>query len=254
MIPKIIHYVWVGGKDLTPMALNCIESWKRFCPDYEIIEWNERNFDINSYQFTRDAHAAKKFAYVSDVIRLYALCHFGGIYMDVDVEVVKPLDDFLSHGAFSGFESVDLIPTGIIACEKNFKPFFELLNEYHERDFFNGGQMNLVPNTYHFTEYFKKHGLILNNQFQVVNGFALYPSEYFCPKNWLTKELNMTENTCTIHHFDGSWLTETEKKVSSLKYAYKQKFGGKWKVFFVLRYPFISFRSAVKKIKSKRVK
>ena len=105
MIPKIIHYCWFGGKPKPELAEKCIESWKKFCPDYEIVEWNEGNFNINSNLYVKQAYEAKKYAFVTDYVRLYALYTQGGIYMDTDVMVLKPLDEYLNHEAFSGFES-----------------------------------------------------------------------------------------------------------------------------------------------------
>ena len=110
MIPKVIHYCWFGKKPLPPLAVNCIDSWKKFCPDYEIIEWNEKNFDINSNTYVREAYENKKWAFVSDYVQLYALYNYGGIYMDTDVQVLKPLDAFLNDQAFSGFEAYDRVP------------------------------------------------------------------------------------------------------------------------------------------------
>ena len=135
MIPKVIHYCWFGGKPLPKLAKKCLASWKKFCPDYEIIRWDESNFDVNGCDYSREAYEAKKWAFVSDYARLKVIVDNGGIYMDTDVEVVKPLDEFLSHEAFSGFENPRSITTGIMACEKGFAPFAEMLNEYYTQHF-----------------------------------------------------------------------------------------------------------------------
>ena len=105
MIPKVIHYCWFGGNPLPELAQKCIASWKKYCPDYEIKEWNESNFDLNCCDYVREAYEAKKWAFVSDVARLYAMVHEGGIYMDTDVEVIAPLDSLLQYHAVSGFET-----------------------------------------------------------------------------------------------------------------------------------------------------
>lgn len=221
MIPKIIHYCWFGGNPLPELAVKCIESWKKYCPDYEIVEWNEQNFDVNCNAYCREAYEAKKWAFVSDVARLHALVTVGGIYMDTDVEVLKPLDAFLSCAAFSGFEAADRIPTGIMAAEKGHPLFTELLNDYADAHFYNpDGSMNLMTNVTRITETCLKHGLQLNNTEQTVNGFTLYPNDYFCPKNSFTKKLTITENTHTIHHFDGSWLSPEVKYMEILKGKY----------------------------------
>ncbi len=212
MIPKKIHYCWFGKNPLPDMAKKCIASWKKYCPDYQIIEWNEDNFDVNCCAYSAEAYAAKKWAFVSDVARLYALVTEGGIYMDTDVEVLKPLDDILNHQALSGFEAHDRIPTGLMACEKE-NPFFrELLHEYDTAHFIRpDGEMDLTTNVTRITNACLKHGLVLNNTLQSVCGFTLFPNDYFCPKDFDTKILTITQNTYTIHHFDGSWLPEEER-------------------------------------------
>ena len=121
MIPKVIHYVWVGGKPLNELAEKCIASWKKYCPDYEIKRWDETNFDINQNRFCKEALENKKWAFVADYIRLKVLYDEGGIYMDADVEVINPIDEFLQCPGFSGFECTGYIPTGIMAAEKGNK-------------------------------------------------------------------------------------------------------------------------------------
>ena len=138
MIPKIIHYCWFGGNPLPELAKKCIASWKLYCPDYEIKEWNESNFDLNYCDYVREAYDSKNWAFVSDVARLYALVTEGGIYMDTDVEVIKPLDNLLKYHAVSGFETETTIPTGLIAGEKENPMLKELLYEYKNIHFTNG--------------------------------------------------------------------------------------------------------------------
>ena len=212
MIPKKIHYCWFGKNPLPETAQNCIASWRKYCPDYEIIEWNEDNFDVNYCAYSAEAYASKKWAFVSDVARLYALVAEGGIYMDTDVEVLKSLDDLLNHQAFSGFEAYDRIPTGLMACEKG-NPFFrDLLSEYDTAHFIkSNGEMDLTTNVTRITDTCLQYGLVLNNTLQTVNGFTLFPKDYFCPKDFDTKIMEITENTYTIHHFDGSWMPEEER-------------------------------------------
>ena len=226
-IPKTIHYCWFGGKPLPPLAQKCIASWKKFCPDYKIIEWNESNFDLNCCDYVKEAYEAKKWAFVSDVARLYALVNHGGIYMDTDVEVLKPLDDLLLFEAFSGFEDIDKIPTGIMACEKGQSLFEELLKDYDSINFINkDGSMDLTTNVKRITDSCLKYGLELNNVKQTVNGFMLFPKEYFCPLDSKTGKLNVTENTYTIHHFAGSWTT-SKNKINTKIYRFLNRFLGK---------------------------
>lgn len=213
MIPKIIHYCWFGGNPLPKSAQKYIKSWKKHCPDYKIVEWNENNFDINSNKYVKEAYENKKYAFVTDYVRLYAMYNNGGIYMDTDVEVLKPLDCFLDHHAFSGFESNEYIPTGLMASEKEFPLFGELLKDYENRAFVNpDGSFDTTTNTVTITNLCKSRGLILNNEFQIVDGFALYPKDYFCVKNTHTGIIEKTPNSFSVHHFEASWNTKEARK------------------------------------------
>lgn len=223
MIPKKIHYCWFGGNPLPELAQKCIESWRKFCPDYEIIEWNETNFDINYNQYVSEAYNAKKWAFVSDVARLYALVYHGGIYMDTDVEVLKPLDDLLYLEAISGFEALDRIPTGLMACQRGQTLFNELLLDYDKAHFIKeNGTYDTTTNVTRITTTCLKYGLQLNNTLQTINGLTLFPSEYFCPKDSNSGKITLTENTYTIHHFDGSWLSEETKYAKKINQKFEK--------------------------------
>ena len=217
MIPKTIHYCWFGGNPLPEIAQKCIASWKLFCPDYEIIEWNESNFDINECEYVKEAYEAKKWAFVTDYVRLKVLYEFGGIYMDTDVEVIKPIDSLLQYEAVSGFESETQIPTGLIASEKSNKMIGELLDEYSDIHFRKpDGELDLTTNVVRITKTCYKYGFMPNNSLQTVNGFTFLPKDFLCPKDLETGVITTTENTLAIHHFDGSWLSETEKEIKKL--------------------------------------
>ena len=210
MIPKKIHYCWFGKNPLPELAIKCIESWKKYCPDYEIKEWNEENFDLNCCAYVKEAYSAGKWAFVTDYVRLYAMVNEGGIYMDTDVEVIKSLDIFLDNIAFSGFENDETISTGIMASEKEFPLFFRLLNTYRDRHFLINGEYDLTTNVTMMTEICKNFGFIANNKKQLVCDLTLYPKDFFCPKDYRTGEIHLTNNTYTIHHFNGSWLSEQQ--------------------------------------------
>lgn len=223
MIPKIIHYCWFGGKPLPNDVINYIESWKQFCPDYEIKQWDESNFNLEICNYVKEAYEAKKWAFITDYVRLYVMVNEGGIYMDTDVEVIKSLDPFLDNKAFSGFEDGHFVPTGIMACEKGFPLFEEMLHFYDNKHFLNeDGTYDLTTNVITITDICLKHGLKTNNMFQVIDGFSLYPKEYFCPKDYITGELHITDNTVTIHHFSGSWETKAAKISRKIRVWFKK--------------------------------
>lgn len=211
-IPKIIHYCWFGGKPKPKLAEKCIKSWKKLCPDYEIMEWNESNFDIASAPlYVRQAHEAGRWAFVTDYVRLKALTEMGGIYMDTDVEVIKPLDPYLKHKAFAGFEHPTRVQTGLLACEKGFPLFREFMDYYHTASFLKpDGSADITTNVQILTDLCVRHGLQLNGKYQVIDGFAIYPTEVFCPVDYDTEKLHKTRKTAVIHWFAASWHTEEE--------------------------------------------
>lgn len=215
MIPKIIHYCWFGGKPKPDTVVKYMESWKEFLIDYEFVEWNEDNFDLDLYPYVRQAYETGKFAFVTDVVRLYALLEFGGIYMDTDIEVLRPLDDLLVNKGFSGFEDDVHITTGIMAAEKGNLWVKEQLDYYINRNFvLENNKLDTTTNVKIITEIStNKHGFKPNGQFQMLKyGFAIYPKDYFCPKSAETGKIDKTRNSYTIHHFSGSWLSEKEKR------------------------------------------
>lgn len=213
-IPKTIHYCWFGRNPKPKLAEKCIKSWRKYCPDYEIIEWNEDNFDIVAAPlYVRQAYEAQKWAFVTDYVRLFVLTKYGGIYMDADVEVIKPLDVFLKHQAFSGFEDQIHIQTGIMACEKDDPLFKSWLDEYNDMTFvLEDGSYNTQTNVITITNSMKQHGIQLDNTMQVVAGCAFYPNDYFCPKDLKTDRIVLTERTHTIHHFAGSWIDASQRR------------------------------------------
>lgn len=217
MIPKIIHYCWFGRGQKPELALKCIESWKKYLPEYEIKEWNEDNFDLSLFPYADEAYKSRKFAFVTDVVRLYALYHEGGVYMDTDVEVVKPLDSILGYEAVSGFETTNMIPTGLMAAEKGSPIIGELLSDYDGRKFcLENGEFNVTTNVKYITDTLLKYGLKLNNTFQTVHGFTFFPWDYLCPKSVKDGKIYLTDNTLAIHHFAGSWHSPFRNKVRNM--------------------------------------
>lgn len=210
MIPKTIHYCWFGGNKMPKLAKKCIKSWKKKCPDYEIICWNEKNFDINKCPlYVRQAYENKKWAFVTDYVRLKIIYEQGGIYLDTDVEVLKNFDEFLKYEAFFGIEDAKYINTGcgFGAVSKN-DVVKEIMEQYNTISFIKEDKtFDIIPCTMRNTEIFLKHGFKLNDEFQLIkNNIAIFPSEFFSPINYITKEKKITQNTCSIHWFSASWI------------------------------------------------
>nr|WP_314098363.1 glycosyltransferase [uncultured Lachnoanaerobaculum sp.] len=221
-IPKIIHYCWFGKNPMSEKAEKCIASWKEKCPEYRIIEWNEENFDIQFNNYVREAYSEKKWAFVSDVARLYALVNYGGIYMDTDVEVITSLDILLKYEAFAGFESDTQIQTGIMGCCKNHKLFIEFLSKYNNLHFVRvDGSMDLTTNATRLTDICNKYGFKKNNTLQDINGLTVLPKDFLSPKDYNTGEIKITDNTCVIHHFEASWHGEEDIYISKLANKFK---------------------------------
>lgn len=212
-IPKIIHYCWFGGKPKNELAEKCIRSWKKFCPDYELVEWNEENFDISTAPlYVRQAYEAGRWAFVTDYVRLVGLTQMGGIYMDTDVEVIKPLDKYLHHQGFAGFETLDRVQTGLLACEKEHPLFLEFLEHYHSAVFLKeDGTQDITTNVEVLTALCERHGLRLDGTYQELDGFAVYPKDVFCPVEYETMKLKKTRRTAVVHWFSGSWHTQQER-------------------------------------------
>lgn len=219
MIPKKVHYCWFGKGQLPELATKCIESWKKFLPDYDFVLWNEENFDVNSILYVKQAYENRKFAFVTDYVRLYALYTNGGVYMDTDVEVLKSYNEFLHHPAFSGFETDGNVPTGMMAAEKGSVWAKELLSYYDDKEFIkSNGEFDMTTNTSIITNYMLTKGIKLNNTYQEFTDLVvMYPSEYFCPKDHRTGEIKTTSNSYCIHHFAMSWIDPKVKRLSDTK-------------------------------------
>jgi mannosyltransferase OCH1-like enzyme len=215
MIPKVIHYCWFGRGQMPELALKCIESWHKYLPGYTLKLWNEDSFDINTVPYVKEAYEARKFAFVTDYIRLYALYHEGGIYMDTDVEVLKPLDDLLDLPAFSGYESNKFsnFPTGLMASAAGGVWVKEQLDYYTDRHFLlPDGSLDMTTNTVTISRIMKENGFELTGEYQLYkNDMHCFPSDYFCPMT-STRVLKLTKNSYCIHHFAGSWHTPTLKQ------------------------------------------
>lgn len=217
MIPKVIHYCWFGRNPLPPLAVKCIESWKKYLPDYEIKEWNEDNFDVNIIPYTREAYEARKYAFVSDYARFYILYHHGGLYFDTDVEVIRPMDDIVERGPFMGCENeagqgagatAPAVAPGLgLGCNPGLGLYAEILELYSGLQFKRtDGGLNLKTVVEYTTELLVSKGLKNVNDIQCIADVLIYPKEYFCPMDYETNKLKITENTRSIHHYAASWI------------------------------------------------
>ena len=225
IIPKIIHYCWFGGNPLPELAKKCIASWQKFLPDYEIKEWNEGNFDVYQTPYVAEAYRLKKYAHVSDYARFWILYHYGGIYFDTDVEVIRPMDDILAHGVYMGFECQEGVPEdnpngnmnpGLGMAVWKGHPFFAQMVDFYNHHHYvrwNGKNTgNITLKVTQFLDY--DHKKVLEGGIVSVNDLLIYPIEYFCPLDYYTGQMNITKNTRTIHHYMASWV----KKGSRLKF------------------------------------
>lgn len=214
MIPKKIHYCWFGGKPLNALGQKCLESWKKYFPDYEIVEWNETNFDVNCCQYVKEAYEAKKWAFVSDYARFKILYEQGGVYFDTDVEVIKSFDDILEKGNFMGCENkVSAVNPGLgLAVAPGLGLIREILDDYEKDSFLNvDGTLDLTTIVTRTTNILKRHGLKDVNEIQTVADVNIYPVDYFCPIDMSSGKLIVTENTHSIHRYAGSWETKENK-------------------------------------------
>ena len=226
MIPKKIHYCWFGGKPKPQSVLNYIESWRRFCPKYEIIEWNEDNFNISDNIYCKEAYDSKKWAFVSDVARLSALYQEGGIYLDTDVEVKKSLDDLLDNKGFFGFEVPIYVGTNIIGACKGNEFIKSLLNDYDERRFIKiDGDLDTTTNVKVTTKLAKEMGLALNGQQQTINGVTFYPQEYFCPYDYTTGRMTKSKLTYSIHWYNQTWISPKNRMRLKITKVFRRVFG-----------------------------
>ena len=217
MIPKVIHYCWFGHNELPLLAKECIASWRKFLPDYEIKEWNEDNFDVNSIPYTAQAYKHKKYAFVSDYARFKILYEHGGIYFDTDVEVIKPIADILEKGPFFGLEqdvkdSFVCAPGLGFACNPRLNLLGEMLKLYNNLIFEQSdGSLNQKTIVEHFSEMLLAKGLQPSSGIIKFEGAFIYPAEYFCPKPSEFGKIQITENTRTIHHYAASWIGSKQR-------------------------------------------
>ena len=223
MIPKTIHYCWFGRGEKPQLAQKCIASWKKFCPDYEFVEWNEDNFDVNRNGYTRMCYEQKKYAFLSDYVRLLVIEEHGGIYFDTDVELLRPLDQLLTHPSFFGFEDAEHVNTGVGFGAESGNPAMQaMLAEY---DPLLSGEQGIIGCPILNTNALQKLGLCLNGEKQDLGIAVVYPADYFNPYDDPTGKLNKTKNTFSIHWYSKSWMSKGTVLRSKLTKPLHRLFG-----------------------------
>lgn len=218
-IPKIVHYCWFGKKEKPESVKKCIDSWKKFLPDYELMEWNEDNFDIDKLQYTKEAYEAGKYAFVSDVARIEALYQYGGIYMDTDVEVLKSFSPLLDARCILGMEEKEYVATSFMAFEKGHPLVKQFLNLYENISFYDEkGQIITGTNVAKLTNMLEEKGFKqINNYQELTDGIQIYPKEFFSPYDYINCYYNITENSYCVHHFAVSWMSKKEQVKKQIK-------------------------------------
>jgi len=235
VIPKIIHYCWFGGNTLPQLALECIASWRKFLPDYEIWMWVETEFanananansqyadkvmpfDVNIIPYTEEAYKQKKYAFVSDYARFWIMYKYGGIYFDTDVEVIRPMDDIIVNGAFMGYEldpskgNYGTVAPGLGLAFPQEHVLVNMLLDYYKYQTFDMADGKPVTIVGHTTDVLVKNGLKPIKGIQTILDTKIYPAEYFCPIHNITKRLHITDNTRSIHRYMDSWNDNKKK-------------------------------------------
>ena len=213
-IPKIIHYCWFGPKPIPELELKCMDSWKEYLPDYKFMFWNEKTFDIeNSNEFVKGAYQKKMYPFVADYVRIYAMVKYGGIYLDTDIELINSIDSFLENNAFTGFENKTSINAAIMGCKKDNEVFQKMLNYYDSTEFINSnGDVNITTICSVMMGVLEAEGFEYKNSTQALKNIHIYERDVFYPKKMKNGSFRVTNESVSIHHFSGSWLTPRQKK------------------------------------------
>lgn len=226
MIPKIIHYCWFGRNEKPKLAEKCIRSWHKYCRGYQFIEWNEDNFPIDQYPYAKFCLEQKRYAFLSDFVRLVVVYENGGIYFDTDVELIRPLDHLLENDAFFGFETEEYVATGLgFGAAKGNLLLKEMIDDY--ADSFAQAKENyqFIPCPKLNTRIFLNHGLVQNGEMQNIAGALILPADYMNPYDDPTGRLNKTENTVSIHWYAKSWMSKRKILRSKLTKPLHRIFG-----------------------------
>jgi hypothetical protein len=246
MIPKVIHYCWFGGNSLPDDAKKCLASWRKYFPNYEIREWNETNFNLNSCDYIKEAYQSKKWAFVSDYARFWILYNYGGLYFDTDVEVIKPMEDLVEKGPFMGEEAglpnkrkSECNPGLGLAAAPGLGLYKEILDYYNTQHFLNpDGSINQETVVTRVSSVLRRHGFKGDGSIECVDGIYVYPPEYFCPMNYTTGKTKITENTRSIHHYSATWHSGLEELIIRIERCSKGDDSMEYKLRRIASLPF----------------
>ena len=213
LIPKKIHYMWLGGNPLPDKLQKCIDTWEKYCPDYEIIRWDESNYDVHKNQFVSQAYDNKKYGFVPDYARIELLYEHGGIYLDTDIELQRNLDELLYQEAFCSVEKWQVLNfggcSGAIKGHKSLEPF---LDTWRKRSLIrHDGTLDIISSGLIDTSVALKAGYTINGRNQTVMGMNIYTYDYFHPYDYMSGKLEKTDDTFSIHQFQGGWLDDKAK-------------------------------------------
>lgn len=218
MIPRVIHYCWFGNNEKSELIKKCIESWKHYAPDFEIKEWNETNTELSEYIYAEQAYNNKRYAFVSDVVRFDVLYKYGGIYLDTDVELIKPIDKYINNNLFLGYDQKGLIASGLImGCEAG-QPIVKKIMDYYKHTPFllSNGRPNMTTVVTIVSDILMEQKIILNGKYYQDGQITLYPSELFDPFDYENDKMNLTEKTVSIHHYASSWKSDKDMKIYAI--------------------------------------
>lgn len=226
-IPKIIHYCWFGKQKIPDYLEKCIDTWKKYCPDYEIVRWNEDNYDIRKNRYMFQAYETKKYGFVPDYARLDIINQYGGIYLDTDVELIRNLDDLLCYEFYCGFEDMHYIALGLgFGAVKGHPLLNKMLDTYTELEFVKNGIINSVASPQYQSKVIEKEGFVLDGMYQEKNGVGIFPYNVLAPGGSLLLPDEVTKNTFSIHHYDASWMDgrdEIQRRRRDLRLLYMER-------------------------------
>lgn len=245
MIPKKIHYCWFGGNPLPELALKCIASWEKYCPDYEIIRWDETNYDVNKCQYTKEAYENKKWAFVSDYARMDILYQYGGLYFDTDVELIKSIEDIVDKGPFMGIEMPDgSVNPGLgLGAEMGMAVYKKVIDKYETRKFIlENGEIDQETIVSFVSGILYENIKPIISKVNLIDGISIYPKDYFCPLDYETGKLELTPNTRSIHHYTASWQDPETVFFHQIKAKMVLVFGEKYGPYFAKSISIIKYR------------